>query len=231
MKKTQTLSLNSIKQLIDLNGDLTNFDLTFHVKSTDNSDFQAVVVDQNTLDNNPNIEYKNAAGTISGNIIADKNVYQNYLLLLKSENPCDCEVTIDVKPIPPNPNLEQKKENTITPPPEKPFNWKSFLTILGIILAIGFAYYYFFMRNKSEDLEPIKTIIASPKLDIKPLEIITEPIKIEPIVIPEIKQVESTPTIESIPSIPISTPPLVSKRVNEDLLSKLKNLPTISKKN
>ena len=86
-KKT-THVLGKIKQLIDLNGDSINFNLNFKVQSKDNSPFHVLVVDQDTLDNTPSLEYKEAKGSISGNIVADKNKYQNYYLILKSDNPC-----------------------------------------------------------------------------------------------------------------------------------------------
>ena len=51
----------------------------------DNSEFEVVVVDQNTLDNSPELEFRQTSGgTMSANIISDKNVYQNYFLVLKS---------------------------------------------------------------------------------------------------------------------------------------------------
>jgi hypothetical protein len=111
MKKNENYKLSKVKQLIDLNGDLTNFNLTFKVDSLDGSDFEAIVVDQTTLDNNTSLDYKTAPGTISGSIIADKNVYQNYFLLLRSNNPCECNVNIEVEKIEANPEflkLEQE---------------------------------------------------------------------------------------------------------------------------
>ena len=83
----QTLSLSKTQQLVDLNGETANFDLTFNVNCKTKDSFQVVVVDQATLDNNPELEYRNTDdGQISGNIISDKNIYQNYFLCLKSEN-------------------------------------------------------------------------------------------------------------------------------------------------
>ena len=48
------------KQLIDLNGASTNFDLTFTATSSENSDFHALVIDQKTLDTVPHdtLEFK-----------------------------------------------------------------------------------------------------------------------------------------------------------------------------
>jgi hypothetical protein len=82
MKRNENYKLSKVKQLIDLNGDLTNFNLTFNVESSNGSEFEAIVVDQATLDNNASLDYKKAPGSISGSIIADKNVYQNAMYLL-----------------------------------------------------------------------------------------------------------------------------------------------------
>ena len=80
------IKIGSKQQLFDLNGETTNFDLNFSVKSKDNVDFYAVVIDQTTLDNNPELQFKKSNnGMIGGNIVYDKNVYQNYFLCLKSD--------------------------------------------------------------------------------------------------------------------------------------------------
>lgn len=103
MSKTKkTISLGKIKQLIDLNDDSTNFNLSFNVSCHDNTPFEILVVDQTTLDNSPELEYKKVSGSINGTIVADKNVYQNYFLILKSETPCkvDIEFTKNVLPVP-----------------------------------------------------------------------------------------------------------------------------------
>jgi len=107
---TKTYKLSKIKQLIDLNGDTVNFDLTFSAKSSDGSKFDALVVSQDQLDSGEPLEYKKADGSISGSIVADKDVYQNYFLLLKSDNPVDCEVKIDMKNIPTDQVLLQKQK-------------------------------------------------------------------------------------------------------------------------
>lgn len=109
----QTFIIDQHKQLIDLNKDLVNFNLNFKIVSTSGAPFQAVVATQKQLDNNMNLQYKNSNpdGTLSGNIVADKNVPNNYILVLKSENQCEVSVTIDCKPIQPNPanNMPQQQ--------------------------------------------------------------------------------------------------------------------------
>jgi hypothetical protein len=144
----KTYTLGSMKQLIDLNGDITNFDLTFTVTSVNGSEFDVIVVDQTTLDNNPNLDYKKAkGGTISGNILSDKGVYQNYFLLLKSGVPLEVNVDINIKEVPQNTSQE------LNPPPINPpqksstINWN--LVIVSVAI-IGLSALYFYFSRKTE---------------------------------------------------------------------------------
>jgi hypothetical protein len=92
--------LSNLKQLIDLNGDLKNFELNFFIKSLNNENFQALIVTQEMLDSGDKLQYQNSQdGVISGKIIADQNKYHNYLLLLKSDTPCEVEVQKEIKTI------------------------------------------------------------------------------------------------------------------------------------
>jgi hypothetical protein len=97
-------SLSNIKQLIDLNQELVNFQLSFEIKSDNGEPFDVLVVTQEMLDSNPDLPYQKADGFISGNIISDNNVYQNYFLLIKSDSPCDCTVSIQINEVKPNLN-------------------------------------------------------------------------------------------------------------------------------
>ena len=111
----QTLTLSNRQTLVDLNGETTNFDLTFNVNCKTKDLFKVVVVDQATLDNNnTDLQYRIAKdGQISGNIISNKNLYQNYFLCLKSEKPCNVDITINKK------KIEPKLENSIEPNSEQ----------------------------------------------------------------------------------------------------------------
>ena len=165
MSVKKILSVTSGQQLIDLNEETTNFDLTFTAKSLDNSHFDVLVVDQTTLDNNPKLEFKRAKGIISGNIISDKNVYQNYFLCLKSEKPCDVEIVINKKEIQPRPK-EQIKPVFNPPPTHAPThthapinspnkgsktNWKLIFIVIIILGACG-AGYYIYNKKKQEKI-------------------------------------------------------------------------------
>ena len=146
MSVTKTLSLTNGKQLLDLNGESINFDITFSAKSLDNSPFYAIVVDQSTLDSNTNLDFQLAeGGIISANIVSDKNVYQNYYLCLKADKPCQIEVVINKKEIKANvPSLESQSLKPPLKPPSKQdkTNWL-FIGIVIIIIAGSFYYYYY----------------------------------------------------------------------------------------
>ena len=92
----QTYAINTQRKLVDLNGDLTNFDLTFTATSKDNAPYEIIVVDQATLASVPakDFEDKNAAGSSSGNIVADKNKYRSYHLCLRADQPCSVDIEI-----------------------------------------------------------------------------------------------------------------------------------------
>lgn len=203
----KTYSLNKMKQLIDLNGDVTNFDLTFTATSKDGSPFSVLVVDQTTLDSSSSLNYKKAEGTISGNIISDKGVYQNYFLLLKADSPCECDVTIDIKiipkvsPPPPPPPVKTHLSNSRNlTPPQKPssINWKF---LLMFILVVGGGASLWYMYNKRS----VVKVISSPILASSPVA--------SPSPIPAPKR----PTGQAFS--------FGGKSVNESLLARLNNLP------
>lgn len=107
---TKKYTLGKIKQLIDLNEDSVNFELSFKVKSLDETPFYMIVVDQKTLDNSEELEYKEVVKGISGNIVADKNIYQNYFLILKADNECYVEVELNKRDLPNNSVLSSQQQ-------------------------------------------------------------------------------------------------------------------------
>jgi hypothetical protein len=180
---TKTYSLSSMHKLVDLNGDLTNFDLAFTVKSKDGSEFEGVVVDQKMLDSGDPIKYRKSPGSLSGNIVSDKGVYQNFFLVLRSVNECECEVSINIKEIPakePDPTptpVQQEKapvENlgkalsTIKSPRSGTYNWKLIIIFL-IVLGVGGYIFYIYSQKKKDggvdtnsDISPSSSTVVVP---------------------------------------------------------------------
>jgi hypothetical protein len=97
----KTYSVSKVKQLIDLNGDSVNFEINFRVSSHNKEPFDILVVDQSTLDSDPDLQYKSVTnGTISGKVRKDKNVYENHFIILKANSPCECDVEIEKTELP-----------------------------------------------------------------------------------------------------------------------------------
>ena len=180
MSVVKTLSLTNGKQLLDLNGSSVNFDLTFSAKSVDNSPFDAIVVDQATLDSNVNLDFQRATdGIISANIVSDKNVYQNYYLCLKSDKPCQVEVVIDKKEInanlpPPQSPLPLSSQSPSSLPhlrlPTKPSNTNWMIIGIVIILLSLFGGYYYYIYKKKKKIED-EDMLSSNKI----FDTITQP--------------------------------------------------------
>ena len=154
-KKTYTLG--KIKQLIDLNGDSTNFDLSFTVTCHDDTPFNLLVVDQTTLDNTPELQYKEANKTISGNIVADKNVYQNYFLILKSEKTCSVDVELTKKVLPQTPiepfgtnPLDTSPKYNRQIPASNTTSWKK-IGLIALVIIIGLCVLWWLYKLKGSD--------------------------------------------------------------------------------
>ena len=142
----ETYEIGQIMKLIDLNGDVTNFEIDFQVSSADNAEFYMAIVDQNTLDEG-NLEYKNIKGAINGNIRNDKNQYNSYMMVLKADKPCNISVNTDFKPLPDNIPQQEPQQESPKPPEPPPvkksgISWKYIL--IGIIAVAGLCLLYYF---------------------------------------------------------------------------------------
>lgn len=180
--------ISKMKKLIDLNGQSTNFHINFNVVSLDDSEFEMLVLDQTTLDNNPEFNYKKVKGSISGNVVSDKNIYQNHFLILKADKPTKVDVVIEKRELPYNQDFMNKQmermkqemqqqtqpeiqQNNLIPSnlqnqmisnddntPKK--SSKLFLFI--ILIIIGILIYFFVLKNNTSSTSVIETPVAFP---------------------------------------------------------------------
>lgn len=98
----KTFQVNKVRQLIDLNGSTTNFHVGIRVSSKDRKPYDIALIDQTILDQQPELPYQHIDnGEYSGNLVQDKNVFQNYFLVMRADSPCDCDVEIVKTEIPP----------------------------------------------------------------------------------------------------------------------------------
>lgn len=161
MNTNQVYNLSNIKQLIDLNGDIVNFTLSFEVVSKSNKPFDALVVTQEMLDSGEELQYQRAEGSINGQITSDKDVYNNYFLILKSDEPNECDVSIELIEIQPTTTKKlSKKAGKSTQ--VKTTSWKSYLFYFFIAVVIVILIYilYTFLFQKTNDIVAIKDEIS-----------------------------------------------------------------------
>jgi hypothetical protein len=90
------------------------------------------------------MEYKTVDGSLSGEIIADKNVYQNYFIILKSDVPMSVTVELQTTRLPDYIEKKKKKsknkENTAANNVSSKDNMKNMKYLFGGIIAIVVIY-------------------------------------------------------------------------------------------
>jgi hypothetical protein len=225
-------SVGKVKKLIDLNDKLVNFDLTFSASCKEGIPFDALVVDQNTLDSNPNLEYKKASnGKISGHLVSDKNNYQNFFLILKSDVPCDVDVIINRKEIEPQPQPQPQPEtyvnnassNSNSFPPASKINFKLILLTIIVVAGLFFLWYYFnkYLKNKSKKVEGNLNNTSKLLENTSPVLKASSPIitdkQSQPIVL---SSPRVTPNLSPLPPNPLKFP----STANAKLIARLNSL-------
>lgn len=223
MSVQKTISVGDRRQLVDLNGNITNFDLTFTATSKNGEIFEILVVDQTTLDNNPTPQLMKAEkGTMSGNIISDKNTYQNYFLCLRSDKPCEVTVTINLKEIPPSQVPQMQSLNpSVMQPRKSETNWKAIFIVILVIGVAGFIYMkYINPINKKDKSASSKFTVTSQPVNTQPVVPNSDFVPIiDTVVTPEV----ITPSI--VPTNNPSSFTQFSKKTQSSLASRLNNLP------
>jgi hypothetical protein len=116
-KETHNLELSTRHQLLDLNKDTINFVLNFNIVAEENKHFFVIILTQKDVDKYKNlddIEMKIAPGKISGSITVKDNVFENYILLLKSNDNCKVNIELEIEEIEPElnePEINNVQEN------------------------------------------------------------------------------------------------------------------------
>jgi hypothetical protein len=165
-REEQKYRVTTRHQLVDLNKDCTNFKLRFECYSDPKDSFQMCVTNQDELDTKDLsvLPFKEVVGgSISGNIVADTNTYQNYFIVLRSEKECDVVVVIDLEPIeflPPSLSSEETEDANGhhqhshgsldgVHASDYPL-WKRMLFYFGIMILLGVIAYYILTFGKTE---------------------------------------------------------------------------------
>lgn len=161
---SKTYRLSKVNQLIDLNGELINFETTFRAKSKNGEPFELLVIDQATLDNTQNVEFKKIPGEISGTVRQDKNVYQNYSLILRADPPCDCDVEVNTREIPAAVPQAAPAQIPQSPSPKQSSNM--WMYVLGGVVALALAWYFLFSGKSKKIAQETASIPSLPPVPI-----------------------------------------------------------------
>lgn len=172
MNNKSRLTLENRHQLIDLNKEYVNFDITFECRAVDaTKDFEVVVVNQeqlNTIDLTNLTMKLTKNGYISGNIIADEDRYQNYFLILRAPGePIEVDLDIRIRPIDPKTDVLPSPQQ-VQPIPSPPYagdpmlpcqttevastltRTNLILIVVGLLIIGGAIGYYFWNKKNNK---------------------------------------------------------------------------------
>ena len=155
MKTTkQNYTIDKIKTLIDLNNDVTNFNLQFKV--TSDGLFQIAIVDHTTMNTTETLPYESVtSGEISGELKWDRNTYQPYYMVLKADKPTEVTVEITLEPLASSLQQDGSQQDT----PVTTYKYTYIFLVAAVLGAI--AIYAMMRRSGSSSSGPAGDSIGS----------------------------------------------------------------------
>lgn len=103
------------RQLVDLNGDTVNFDLTVNLIAKDSSaQFQGVIVTQSELDSGAELEYRDFEGSLRARLTNDKGVYENHFLCVRSDKQVPAMLEIDLNEVEVMPRISKEFDDEVS---------------------------------------------------------------------------------------------------------------------
>jgi len=151
--------LSKIKQVININNREVNFKCNYYITSDDNTPFYVAITDQETLDNNPKLDFQIATtGIFQGEFTQTDNTYKPYYIILKSDAPTNVKIVLSVDELP------------ITEPEKKTnYNMKLIIFIMTIIVIIVALYLSPFSLKQSSKPFTVASSSVLNKLKTIPL--------------------------------------------------------------
>ncbi len=116
MNRSDKITLDQIKKLVPINADLINFAADVKVSAATDNPFLMAVVSQDMLESTTELPYKSIQKQVSLTVRNDNNVYQPYVLVLKSDFPQEAIVTINLQETPLVTASEWKNKQIFTTP-------------------------------------------------------------------------------------------------------------------
>jgi hypothetical protein len=148
--REETYTVTKVKTLVDLNQDMTNFNLDFKVKASSPEDvFEVLVIDQHTLDTTEDIPFKRVQGELTGEVRNDTNTLHTYFIILKADTPTNVVITITGEQLPDYIASSQTLHSSHPSHPSSGGNIDYKIITLGIALAL-LIYWYLQMHKKGQ---------------------------------------------------------------------------------
>lgn len=110
-------NIDNFKKIIELNKDLVNFYVKFDISSSDNKPFYMTIAD---ISEEYDFKYVEE-GKIDGDFTWNENEHREFYLVLKSEEPTEVNVTLQINDLNTNNNNKNMDENNMEmmPPQEE----------------------------------------------------------------------------------------------------------------
>jgi hypothetical protein len=176
-KETHNLELSTRHQLLDLNKNRVNFKLNFNVVEEENKHFSIIILTQKEVDKYKNlddIEMKVAPGKISGTITVNDNIFDNYILLLKSNDNCKVKLDFEIEEIEPNPvqedfnnvdNTYNVSNDTESISDNIPLYKKTWFWVVLFVLVLVIGYFgYNYIQNRNTNFKMNQDINNASKI-------------------------------------------------------------------
>ena len=141
--ESEIYEVNSLKKMIDLNGDSRNFYIKLRVESEGHAPFYALIAPEKALDDITSYNYVEK-GVFEAELSNNDNVFQTYRLVLKADQPIKCTVSKMKQEIPVR--IDPKNEE----PPSSGIDPRIYWAI-GIAIVCVAGYFLFRSYSASPD--------------------------------------------------------------------------------
>lgn len=164
IEHTKTLyTLTPTKQLVDINKDVSNFRCRFSIASKEGEPFEAVIVDQVQLDSGDEFPFQSSTnGMFGGELIMDKNIYQNFYLAMKAPKTTIVEVDLEFERLPEY--IVQQNDGILLEHKRTDSGMLvKGLVVLAVVLIVGGVIYGMTRKEGENSVSPSTSVDITPK--------------------------------------------------------------------
>lgn len=163
MNRSDTITIDKIKNSIPINAGITNFVAEIKIDSSSDKEFSLAIVSKSLLETTADLPFKTYSKQVSFTVKNENDKYEPYFMVLQSETPQEVLINISLKELSKTitqlkPTLKEGMNGDSAAPWYK--DWKYW----AIILAVVAIFVYFYLKNNKKK-EPV--VILDEPLSIK----------------------------------------------------------------